>query len=272
MNADDYCVVRGGGDLATGVIWRLHRCGIRVVVTELAHPLTIRRTVAVSTAVSTGSTEVEGMRAELVTQIDQIDESLRRGCVPVVVAPSMAEITDLLSPTTIVDARLAKRSLDTSMHDAPLVIGLGPGFTAGANCHAVVETNRGHRLGRVLWTGSAQADTGTPGVIHGRGAERVLRAPVAGSVTWLREIGERVCEGERIGAVVTLGHKVPITAPFDGMLRGAIAEGTEVHEGLKVADIDPRIDPTAWMEISDKALAIGGGVLEAVLARSAIRR
>ena len=165
-----------------------------------------------------------------------------------------------LDADVIVDARMAKRALDTTIDDAPLVVALGPGFTAGVNCHAVVETMRGPRLGRVLWSGSAAANTGTPGAIAGRGAERVLRAPTDGEVRWQARIGEIVSAGTVIGIV----ERVEIRAPFDGLVRGLLAEGTPVHTGLKIGDIDPRAD-TDWRQLSDKALAIGGGVLEAAL-------
>ena len=156
---------------------------------------------------------------------------------------------------------MAKRNIDTRIDQADLVISLGPGFTAGVDCHAVVETMRGHRLGRVLWEGSALPNTGTPGVIGGKGAERVLRAPARGVVEWRLEIGETVQAGEQIGSVA--GR--PILAPFDGVLRGLITPGFEVPAGYKIGDLDARADPIACVTISDKSLAIGGAVLEAVL-------
>lgn len=266
-NGDRWCVVRGGGDIATGVIWRLRRAGYRIVVTELASPLTIRRSVAVSSAVTDGEFTVEGMRAELARSPEDVSGIHERGSVPVVVAPTLVDLGDSVDYDTVIDARLAKRSLDTSITDAELVVGLGPGFVAGRNCHAVIETNRGHRLGRVIWEGSAEPDTGTPGVIEGRSAERVLRAPIAGMVHWAVRIGERVSEGEPIGSIVHDDQTEMINAPFDGMLRGAILDHSTVQCGTKVADVDPRIDDRAWLEISDKALAIGGGVVEAVAAR-----
>ena len=263
-------VIRGGGDLATGVAWRLWRSGIPVVVCELAHPLTIRRTVALSTAVTAGSADIEGMVGRLVT-LDGIAATLAMtvaatvaaGEIPVLVSPELPGI----EARAVVDARLAKRNIDTTTGDAPLVIGLGPGFTAGVDCHAVIETERGHHLGRVLWQGSAVPNSGTPGEIGGRGAERVVRAPVAGVVRWEVSIGDIVDPGCRLGRV---GH-APILAPFRGVVRGLIIDGTEATRALKIADIDPRVT-TNCQEISDKALAIGGGVLEALLSWEAGRR
>lgn len=255
------CVLRGGGDLATGVAWRLTRAGWPVVVLELPEPLTIRRTVALSTAVADGEVRVQGMRGVLVTSPQEAEAAVARGDVAVMVAPELAALRSL-RPDVLVDARLAKRNIDTSAADAGLVIGLGPGFTAGFDCHAVVETMRGHRLGRVIWSGSAQPDTGSPAELGGRSADRVLRAPTSGVVVWHVDIGDLVGEGQLLGKVGSTN----ISAPFDGVLRGAIRSGTTVPVGLKIGDVDPRGDSSACWEISDKALAVGGGVLEAVLA------
>lgn len=249
-------VVRGGGDLATGVVWRLWRSGFPVVVCELAQPLTVRRSVAVSSAVGSGVVEVEGMPARLVATPDEAEATARAGLVAVLVSPELPP----LRPAVVVDARLAKRNLGTSLADAPLVVGLGPGFAAGVDVHAVVETQRGPRLGRLIHEGAAAPDTGVPGEIGGRSSERVLRAPVDGEVSWLVEIGDRVEAAAVLGTVA--GHDV--RAPFTGVVRGAIAPGTAVRAGLKIADVDPRLDVDCH-EISDKALAVGGGVLEAVL-------
>lgn len=260
---DLLCVVRGGGDLATGVVWRLTRAGAAVVVTELPEPLTVRRTVALSTAVTEGSVDVEGMIGRLAATAEDAARLARQGSadaagvVGVVVSPTLPD----LGADVVVDARLAKRNIDTSIDDAPLVIGLGPGFTAGVDCHAVVETMRGRHLGRVLWHGSARPDTGTPGIVGGRGAERVVRAPVDGVVRWRRAIADVVDENDVLGTV----GDTPVRAPFAGLIRGLILDGREVTSGLKIGDLDPHLDPSACHEISDKALAIGGGVVEAVL-------
>lgn len=253
----DLCVLRGGGDLATGVAWRLTRAGWPVVVCELAAPLTIRRTVAVSSAVTERSFEVEGMRAVLAPGIHDAASLAADGVVGVVVSPELPA----LGADVVIDARLAKRNIDTTIDDAALVIGLGPGFTAGVDCDAVVETKRGHHLGRVLWSGSAAVDTGSPGVIEGRSSERVLRSPTDGRVTWGVEIGDLVEQGQRLGDVAGS----VIAAPFTGTVRGLIAEQVQLTAGLKIGDVDPRRDRSACREISDKALAIGGGVVEAVL-------
>ena len=260
---DLLCLIRGGGDLATGVAWRLTRAGVAVVVTELPAPLTVRRTVALSSAVTEGSVQIEGMRGELAATAVEAVRLARSGAdqlVGVVVSEGLPEFPADSVVDVVVDARLAKRNIDTTIHDAALVIGLGPGFTAGVDCHAVVETMRGRNLGRVLWTGSAQPDTGTPGIVEGRGAERVIRAPRDGSVRWATAIGDRVAEHELLGWV----DELPVTAPFPGVVRGLILESSQVRAGLKIGDVDPRPDAPCD-EISDKALAIGGGVVEAVL-------
>ena len=256
-------LLRGGGDLATGVAWRLHHAGFPVVVAELPRPLVVRRRVALATAVLEGEITVESLRAVRVETPDEAWTLAATGVVPVLVAAGIPEewTTDPRAQPSVVDARMAKRNIDTHISDAPLVVALGPGFTAGVDCHAVVETNRGHRLGRVIWRGAAEPNTGTPGIVAGKGRERVLRAPVAGIASWRVEIGDRVREGQILGDVA--GHEV--SAPFDGVVRGLIAPGTVVPPGLKIGDIDPRDDASAAFTISEKALAIGGGVLEAVL-------
>ncbi len=254
--ADCICLLRGGGDLATGVAWRLHRAGFIVVVTELRRPLTVRRSVSLSSAVTEGEAVVEGMIGRRCETVAEALEVAATGAVPVLVSPGLPAI----DASVVVDARLAKRNIDTTPADAPFVIGLGPGFVAPDDCHAVIETQRGPRLGRVIHEGSAAPNTGIPGVTGGRGAERVLRADVAGPVHWRVAIGDQVTAGEAIGSVADQ----LVIAPFAGMVRGLILDGHPVSEGLKIGDIDPRID-VACDEISDKALAVGGGVLEAAL-------
>jgi xanthine dehydrogenase accessory factor len=259
-------IVRGGGDLATGCIWRLWRASFPIVVCELAQPLTVRRTVAVSSAVTAGACEVEGMPAVLAGSPDEAERLARQGTIAVLVSPELPRI----GRAVVVDARLAKRNLDTTLGDAPLVIGLGPGFEAAREAHAVVETMRGPRLGRVLWSGSAAPNTGIPGTLASRGAERVLRARVAGRVSWQVAIGDHVVEGQALGRVGEPSSGQPgspgevVLAPFDGVVRGLIAPGTVVPAGMKIGDVDPRPDVDCD-EISDKALAVGGGVLEAVM-------
>jgi len=254
---DHLVLIRGGGDLGTGVAWRLHHAGFPVGVLELPNPLTVRRSVALSTAVTDGEISVEGLIGRRVAGPVEVPAVAATGEIPVVVSPQLPH----LGQTVAVDARLAKRALDTTRDDAPFVVGLGPGLDAGDNCHAVVETARGHHLGRVIWSGRAAADTGTPGVIGGKGAERVLRAPVEGAARWEHEIGDIVTEGTVMGRV----EGRDIAAPFDGVVRGLVADGTHVAAGAKIGDVDPRADPSTCREISDKALAVGGGVVEAVL-------
>ena len=250
-------VVRGGGDLGTGAVARLRRSGFPVVVLELPAPLAIRRRVAVATAVLDGEVAVEDVVARRVAGPAEAAKVAGSGEVAVLVSPDLPD----LAAEVIVDARMAKRNLGTTRGQAPLVVGLGPGFTAGEDCHAVVETKRGHSLGRVIWEGPAAPDTGEPGAVGGKASERVVRAPSDGVVVWDVEIGDRVAAAGRMGLVAG----VSVLAPLDGVVRGLIAPGREVTAGLKIADVDPRGDHRAAFEISDKALAIGGGVLEAVL-------
>ena len=258
------CVLRGGGDLATGVAWRFTRLGWPVVVLELPEPLTVRRTVALSTAVIDGVISVRGMRGVLVESPQEALAATRRGDVAVLVAPELGTL-DPVRPDVVVDARMAKRNIDTSIDDAETVVALGPGFTAGADCDAVVETMRGPNLGRAIWSGRAQPDTGTPAELGGRSADRVVRAPAAGRVEWRVAVGDVVTDGQQLGEV----GGVTVRAPFDGVVRGAIRPGAAVPAGLKIGDVDPRGDPAACWQISDKALAVGKGVLDAVLARRA---
>lgn len=256
--ADHLIVVRGGGDIGTGVIWRLVRVGFPVIVCELERPLTVRRTVAFSTAVKQGSIEVEGVTA---VRVDSPAEALlvaRSGSVAVLVTSEMPAFDT--PPSVVVDARLAKRPLDTSIDQAAFVVGLGPGFTTGATCDVVVETMRGHRLGRTIWEGSAAANTGVPGEIGGHSGQRILRAHTSGALRWEVSFGDTVETGQHLGTI----DAAPITAAIGGTVRGLMLEG-QVEPGLKIGDIDPRFDPSAIHEISDKSLSVGGGVLEAVL-------
>ena len=250
------CLLRGAGDLATGVAWRLSRAGWPVIATELAEPLTVRRTVALSSAVRQATIDIEGMVGRRVTTADEAVAVAEAGDIAVLVSPQLPAV----EPDVVIDARLAKRNLDTTTEDADLVIALGPGFSAGSDCHAVIETQRGHRLGRVIWTGPAAANTGTPGLVGGKGAERVLRASISGVVRWHVTIGDQVAESQVMG---TVGGET-IVAPFSGVVRGLIMAGTQAIDGLKIGDVDPRCEPSACWEISDKALAVGGGVVEAV--------
>lgn len=254
--AERLVVVRGGGDIGSGVAWRLRKVGFPVVVLELARPLTIRRTVAFSTAVDEGEVVVEGIAARRVDSMPEAVDRTKEGVVPVLVSPDLPDT----SPSVLVDARLAKRNLGTSMAQAPVVVGLGPGFTAGQDCHAVVETKRGHDLGRVIWDGPAAPNTGVPGDVGGTSGDRVIHAPTHGDITWQVGIGDTVEHGQTIGKI----HDTPLATAIGGTVRGLIRPGP-VAEGLKIADIDPRSDASAVNRISDKALAVAGGVLEAAL-------
>ena len=258
-------VVRGGGDLASGVVARLHRAGFPVIVLELPAPLLVRRAVSFGDAVYEGVRAVEEMTARL-TDVDGVEAALAAGEVPVLVDPA-GESLAVLRPAVVVDARMEKRNPGTRIDDAPLVIALGPGYVAGADCHVVIETNRGHYLGRVIRAGSAEADTGEPGNIGLKTHSRVLRAPARGHLRAYAEIGDVLAEGALI-AEVGGGE---IRAPFAGVLRGLIHERVEVQAGMKVGDLDPRVKPEHCFTISDKSLAIGGGVLEAVLSAPQVR-
>ena len=259
-------VIRGGGDLATGAAARLHRAGFPVVVLEIKQPLAVRRRVALAEAVYAGRVRIEELEGVLAEGVEQVAPVLAGGAIPVVVDAEARNLR-VLAPKVIVDGRMRKAASDLPRDAAPLTIGLGPGFTAGVDCHAVVETRRGHRLGRVIWKGTAESDTRVPEPVEGYDADRVLRAPKAGVMRGLAEIGAVVRRGE---AVFAIDGEV-VAAPFDGALRGLLHDGLRVEPGMKAGDLDPRGDPSYCLEISDKALAVGGGVLEAVLSRPEIR-
>ena len=260
-------LIRGGGDLATGVAARLYRAGFAVLVTEIARPLAIRRLVALAEAVYAGEVRIEDLRGLLVNDAGAGAGALAAGVIPVVIDPT-AEARKALQPAALIDGRMLKAQSELGMEAAPLVIGLGPGFTAGENCHAAVETNRGHRMGRVIWDGSTQPDTAVPEAVAGLDVERVLRAPVAGVIHARCGLGTVVKKGERIADI----GEAMLRAPFGGVLRGLMHDDLEVEAGAKIGDLDPRGDPGPCFEISDKALAVGGGVLEALLSRPEIRR
>lgn len=261
--------IKGAGDLASGVALRLHRCGFPVIMSELARPLAVRRTVAFAQAVFDGECMVEEVSARRCA-VGDVGDLLTAGVIPVVVEPQPAEIACLL-PAVLVDAIMAKCNTGTNISHAPLVVALGPGFAAGADCHAVIETNRGHMLGRVIWHGQAEANTGEPGDLPGadKRLSRVLRAPLSGWIEPRRTIGERVHEGETIAIVHSSETSQPIEAqiiaPFPGVLRGLIHPSVLVSAGMKIGDLDPRAEPSYCFTVSDKSLAIGGGVLEAIL-------
>ena len=259
-------VLRGGGDIASGVALRLYRAGFQVVILELEKPLAVRRTVSFSEAVYEETQTIEGVKGRLVST-DQYQVTIDAGEIPVVVDPQANILRNplLISPrsTIVVDARLLKKTPEPLESDVPLHIGLGPGFSAGENCSAAVETRRGHTLGRVYWNGSTLPDSGEPEGDR----RRVLRAPNDGVLTTLLKIGDPVDEGQLIAEIESedKGDVFPIISPFKGILRGLIRPGLRVTKGLKVGDIDRRQDPSMYTLVSDKALAVGGGVMEAVL-------
>ena len=267
MKRDDVILVRGGGDLATGTIHRLWSAGLKVLVLEAEHPAAIRRQVSVSEAVYEGGAVVEGMRAALVKTLDEAVVVWHRGDVPVMVDPK-GKLIPQVRPTALVDAILAKKNLGTTRDMAPLTIALGPGFTAGVDVDLVVETKRGHKLGRIIREGAAAPNSGVPGIIGGYGAERVLHAQAAGIFRNLHSIADFVEAGEAVAEIETPdGQRLPVVTQISGILRGLLRDGYPVTKGFKVADVDPR---RAELEncflISDKARCIAGSVLELIAA------
>jgi len=252
-------IIKGAGDLATGIAHRLFRSGFAVVMTELAQPMVIRRTAAFGSAVFLGRMEVEGVVA-VKSSLAQVLQVVHEGQIAVVVDPQGLSVPTL-KPLAVVDAIMAKKNLGTQLKDAPIVIGVGPGFTAGKDVHAAVESKRGHYLGRVIMEGSPFIDTGVPGEIGGYTTERILRAPCQGIFRAVSQIGDQVAAGE----VVAYVDQQPVLAMITGVLRGLLHDQLVVTLGMKVGDIDPRCIPEHCFSISDKARAIGGGVLEAIL-------
>jgi xanthine dehydrogenase accessory factor len=230
---------------------------------EISHPLAVRREVTFSEAIYGGEKEIEGIRAKLISKVSEIEEIWRQRQIPILIDPDGEKTRKFLKPDVLVDAIMAKRNLGTQMNDAPLVIGLGPGFTAEKDVHIVVETNRGNNLGKMILKGTAEPDTGIPGEIGGYTIERLLRTMKKGVFHPQRSIGERVNKG----AVVAVVEDFPVIAKISGVVRGLLRDGVEVKKGMKVGDIDPRGKREVCFMISDKARAIGGGVLEAILYR-----
>ncbi len=251
-------VVKGAGDLASGVAYRLHRVGFAVVLTEIPAPTVVRRPVSFAEAVHFGRWTVEGVEAVRASDAGEAVAITAQGRVAVVVDPR-AEIVGVLKPSLLVDAIIAKRNLGTRRDLAPAVVALGPGFTAGLDCHAVIETMRGHSLGRVIYSGAAIPNTGIPGEVGGFGAERVLRAPASGVFTGSVAIGDTVAAGDVVGHV----EGTSVRSNISGVVRGLLRDGVEVTPGFKVGDVDARAEREHCFTISDKALAIAGGVLEA---------
>jgi xanthine dehydrogenase accessory factor len=267
-------IIKGAGDLASGIALRLFHAGFDIAMTEIAAPLAVRRTVSFSQAVYDGRTQVEDISAVLVQDEAEMCKAFDRKQIAVFVDPA-AVIVKQLKPAALIDAIMAKRNTGTSINDAPVVIGIGPGFTAGLDCHAVIETMRGHSLGRVITKGSAIPNTGVPGSIGGYTLERLLRAGADGVFEAKAEIGSLVkkgdvaalvkCGGNGGSGIAANGGAVPVCAGIDGIVRGLLPSGIAVKRGMKAGDIDPRCERSHCFTVSDKALAIGGGALEALL-------
>jgi xanthine dehydrogenase accessory factor len=252
-------VIRGAGDLASAVGWRLRTAGFGVTMTEVERPLAVRRRVSFCEAVWDGSAEVEGVKAVRIQRPEEARDAMERGTVPVLVDPELTGLS-VLDPDVLVDATLAKKNLGVRMDLAPLVVGVGPGFFAGRDVHMVIESKRGHFLGRVLTRGEAAPDTGVPGVVAGYASERVLRAPADGVFEARVELGDAVSAGQEVAVV----GGVSLRAEIEGILRGLIRPGIVVVRGTKVGDVDPRGDRSYVDTVSDKGLAVAGGVLEAI--------
>ena len=265
---DNLVAVKGAGDLATGVIHRLSRAGFAVIATELPEPTVVRRTVAFAEAVTRGEMTVEDVTARLATSLQDIQATLAGGLVPIVVDPD-GTLLRQMHPTVLIEATLSKYNSGVTMDDAPIVIALGPGYEAGKDVHAVIETNRGHNLGRVYLRGCAESNTGVPGAIGGYTIERLLRAPCAGALYGVRQIGDLVQAGETVAVVrtneISDNEIAPVVATISGILRGLMRDGLHVSSGMKVGDIDPRAAREHCFTISDKSRAVAGGVLEAIL-------
>lgn len=253
-------LIKGAGDLATGIAYRLKKSGFDIVMTEIDNPTTVRRTVAFSQAIFDNEIEIEGIKGIKVNNINEIHKEIKKGNIPIIIDKE-ANIIKKLKPKVIVDAIIAKKNLGTSINDAPIVIGVGPGFEAKKDCHLVIETKRGHYLGKVIEEGSAIPNTGIPGNIGGYTKERIIRASSNGKIRPVVKIGDYVKKGE----VVAYIDDVEVLAEIDGIVRGMLQEGIEVFKGMKSGDIDPRCEKDHCFTISDKARSIGGGVLEAIM-------
>ncbi len=258
--AERIIVIKGAGEMASAVAWRIYMANIRrILMLETDAPLAVRRGVSYCEAVHDGQKTVEDVSAVKV-DAGSIQAAWDRSQIGVAVDPKW-ELLERLRPDVVIDAILAKRNLGTRKAEAPLVIGLGPGFAAGQDVHMVVETHRGHHLGRIITSGRAAPNTGIPGPINGYTEQRVLRAPCDGAFKASGAIGDRVKKGQTVGTVAA----EPVRANIDGVLRGLIRSSSQVHQGLKIGDVDPRGDVNYCHTISDKARAISGSVLEAIL-------
>lgn len=252
-------LIKGAGDLASGVAMAFHQSGFLVLMTEVEQPTVIRRSVAFANSIYEGKMEIEGITGIHVNE-DNYSNYLEKGNIGIIIDP-VGSIKDKYKPDVIVDAILAKKNLGTRIDDAPIVIGCGPGFVVGKDCHLVIETKRGHYLGKIIGEGSAIENSGIPGIIEGRGIERVLYSPVAGKVEHLKKLGDIVEQDDIILKV----DGVPVKSPFKGVLRGLIVEGMIVPEAMKIGDVDPRLYPEYCFTISEKAMAIGRAAVEGTL-------
>ncbi len=253
-------LIKGGGDIASGVAHRLFRTHFKVCVTEISKPLAVRREVSFCEAVYEGEKEVEGVVSKLIHSPEEVYQVWQEGKIPLIIDPE-ANIKNILKPDVLIDATIAKRNLGTKISDSPLVIGLGVGFFAGKDVHVVIETNRGHNLGSLIYEGEAEPDTGVPGEIKGVSIERVLRTPKDGRFSTGKKIGDYVQTGD----VIAMVDSTPVKAMVAGIIRGLLRDGAEVYKGMKTGDIDPRGNSEYCYTISDKTKAIAGGVLEAIL-------
>jgi len=262
-------LVRGGGDLATGVVQKFYRAGFRIVVLETNTPTAIRRSVSLSEAVYDGVATVEDMVCRLISEVNELEGCWQKGEIPLMVDPCGKSI-EAIKPSAVIDAIMAKKNMGTFISMADVTIALGPGFNAGKDVHAVIETLRGHDLGRLILQGCAKPDTGVPGEIAGESIHRVIRAPASGKIMYRKQIGSIVEQGDVLFSIVGIDEagstetSADVKAPMSGLLRGLIREGVQVYNGMKAADIDPRVD-IDWKTISDKARCLGGATLEAFL-------
>lgn len=253
-------IIKGGGDLASAVAYKLHKSSFPVIITETPCPKMVRRAVSFGNAVYKKKWTVEDVTSELITSVKDAKIALKKGHIPVIIDPK-CNIAKKINPTILVDCTLSKKNIGTSIHDAPIVIALGPGYIARKDVHAVIETKRGHNLGRVILSGSSIPNTGIPGNIAGFTHERVFRAPKAGKVKNIVGIGTMVSKGDILCKV----DGIPVKAKISGIVRGIIHDGLVVKKGEKLGDVDPRGEKNYCYSISDKGRTIAGGVLEAIL-------
>ncbi|AGB41017.1 selenium-dependent molybdenum hydroxylase system protein, YqeB family [Halobacteroides halobius DSM 5150] len=254
-------LLKGGGDLASGIAYRLYQSGFNVAISEIKQPLMVRRTVSFAEAVYKGEHEVEGIKAQFTTEWSLFKAIIDQGEIPVFIKEQLSYFKERFKPQVIIDGRMLKQKQETNLKEASIVIGIGPGFRAGEDVDAVIETCRGHYLGRVIYQGTTIPNTGQPGKIMGYSQQRVLRAPCDGIFRSKNKLGDKIKQGELFGLI---GDR-PLKAELSGVIRGQIHPGVNVKKGMKIGDIDPRNDRDYYNKISEKALAVGGGTLEAIL-------